>query len=305
LKIFSKEAAQPFFDAIKNVTSIPEQWLKIFREKHSVIDSEELSQFPDVVKRVQNCRGRDGHNIPLVIFEPANPVAKTFIYIHGGGFVSPLNGRHMAWAIHIAAQANIQVVCIEHRLAPEHPFPSALYDCVDTYQYFRKHSHHEIIVGGDSSGGNLALALGMYCVQNQILLPDKIIAMCAVMDLHFEKHKSMLNAGIDNMNIPHLFLAMGAFQRACYAPNIADWTNPLVSPFYGDLARMPKTLVVSAGEDYCYDDNIAFANKMKNDGGEVVLQNYEGMPHSFFTYSKLLPKQSDVANADIIKFILS
>lgn len=303
MNIFSKEAAKPFFDAIKKAPSVPEQWLKIFRDRHGAVDPKELADFPDIIMREENCWGREGHSIPLIIFEPPNPIAKTFIYIHGGGFISPLSGRHMAWAKYIAAQANIQVVCVEHRLAPEYPFPAALHDCVDVYQHFRKHSKNEIIVGGDSSGGNLSLALGMYCIKNLITLPEKIMSMSGVADLHFEKYKSMLNPGIDNLNIAHLFLALGAFERACYAPAIEDWENPLVSPFYGDLAKMPETLIVAASEDYCYDDNIAFVNKMKQEGSNVVLHNYEGMPHSFFTHLKLLSQQAAVANQGIIKFI--
>ena len=303
MDIFSLDAAKPFFDKISNSISVPEQWLKLFREVHSAKDPAALAEFPEVTMREESCRGREGHSIPLVIFQPAASSNKIFIYIHGGGFISGLGGRHLAWAKYMAAHGKMMVVCVEHRLAPEFPFPAALHDCIDVYRYYRESTQAEIIVGGDSSGGNLALAAGVCCLQNKIKLPDKLLALSAVTDMNFEKHTSMLQRGVDNPVISHMFLAVGAFQRACYAPNINDWNNPLISPICADLSHMSPVLIVAPEQDYCYDDNICFYKKMQQVGGMVTLHSYPGMPHSFFSYLTILPEQAEVANRRMIEFI--
>lgn len=303
MEIFSEAAAKPFLNMLAESPSVPELWLKGFREAHSKADPEGMASFSQIGVKKETCVTRDNHPIPLTIFEPPHPIRRTFLYIHGGGFISPLGGKHLTWAKYIAAHANVKVVCIDHRVAPEYSFPIPLYDCIDVYRHYLMSSDDVLVVGGDSSGGNLSLGVGQYCLQEGLAPPSRIMALCAVTNLRFEKYQSMLNRGVDNPNVPQLFLAMGAFQRACYTPDIQDWSNPLVSPIHADLRRFPPTLIVAAGSDYSYEDNREFAETMRSQGGPVDLREYAGMPHSFFTYLKLLPAQAEVANKEIIRFL--
>ncbi len=292
--------AHAYYDHCTKSTSVVDQWLALLRKAWAAPDPEGLALYPEVSMQDKKIPGRDGQTIPITVFTPPKPYTQIMIHCHGGGWISPTSGRHQAWAKCIAAMGNIQVISVEYRLAPEHPFPAALYDCLDAYQYAREQIMGQVCVVGDSAGGNLALGLGLYCVDHDITPPDKILSLCPVTDLYFEKHASIIKYGWENR---HMFMGLGAFERFCYTPNLKDWKNPYASPIYGELSNLPKTLILAAEFDPCFDDNVAFANAMNEAGGDVSLLIFDKMPHTFFTQAKLLPKQAEEANQKIIRFI--
>ena len=262
-----------------------------------------LTSYLDVERQDQHIT-YPGHARPIkaTVLTPKKCLPhRTFIYLHGGSWMAGLSGKHLAWAMDIAQRAQITVVAVEYCLAPEFPFPEGLLDCVAVYQHYRTHKpNHTIFVGGDSAGGNLGAALCCYAADHNLPMPDGLLALSPMMDLHMEKYPSVAHYGVGN---PVADMSLLYFQRSCYLPDPQQWQNPYASPLYGDLTTFPPTLVVCGTADALYDDNRAFMDRCRQ--AEVTLHTHiaKDMPHSFFTQMEVIPKIAGQANNKIATFL--
>ena len=95
-------------------------------------------------------------NVCLLV--PSNSTEDVVVYLHGGGWIAPMAGKHLGWAKALAFNSRRSVYAVHYRLAPENPFPAALFDCLGVLEeVFKRHSGNVCIVG-DSAGSNLAAA---------------------------------------------------------------------------------------------------------------------------------------------------
>lgn len=228
-------------------------------------------------------------SVPCVAFTCSDVVdGRAVLYLHGGSWMTGLSGKHKAWAKRLCAELNVNVYALDYRLAPEYPFPAALEDCAEALARLQS-QYREVIVLGDSAGGNLAAALCHYCSDQNKRLPEAIVPLCPMMDMHMERYASVIEYGIAN---PLADMSLLAFQRFCYVPDSSLWRSAYVSPIYGDLAVLPKTLLISAGHDALRDDNLAFADACLQAGVDIDSYCFDAMPHSFFTHPNELPDQS-------------
>ena len=85
------------------------------------------------------------------------------------------------------------------------------------------------------------------------------------------------------------------FCRASYAPDAGKWSDPFLRPLVGDLSGFPPTCVVVGGIDPLLDDGVAFAEKLRRSGREVVLQRHDGMPHVFSLFPGIDEGERSVA----------
>jgi acetyl esterase len=85
------------------------------------------------------------------------------------------------------------------------------------------------------------------------------------------------------------------FCRGSYAPSPEQWTDPFVSPLHGDVSAFPPTCVVVGTIDPLLDDGVAFAEKLRAAGRDVVLQRHEGMPHVFMLFPGIDEGEKSVA----------
>ena len=85
------------------------------------------------------------------------------------------------------------------------------------------------------------------------------------------------------------------FCRASYAPDAGQWSDPFLGPVVGDLSAFPPTCVVVGGIDPLLDDGVAFAEKLRRSGREVVLQRHDGMPHVFSLFPGIDEGERSVA----------
>ena len=121
-----------------------------------------------VVARVEDFHipARDGHPIPARLYDDGVPGAKpghpAFLFLHGGGFTIGSIATHDTLCRELARQSGCAVVSLDYRLAPEHPFPTAVHDAWDGLQWLysqgatRGLDPARLAVGGDSAGGTLA-----------------------------------------------------------------------------------------------------------------------------------------------------
>lgn len=212
---------------------------------------------------------------------------KAILYIHGGGFVAgePANHRPLTWRL--AAQTRIPVYAIDYRLAPEHPFPAGLEDCVAAYRALlgKGIAPSKIAVGGDSAGGNLTLATALKLKQEGVALPGCLVALSPVTDLveGGPSHK-------ENVKSDALFNAR-TFDTVApvYCPG-HDAADPLVSPLRGDMTGLPPTLFQCSGAEMLRDDSVRMAEKMKKAGVDTTLEVWPRVFHVWQVMADILPE---------------
>ena len=128
-----------------------------FRRKNAAFDRK-FGRLDPALKRI----AFDADGVPCEwINAPESRVDRVLFYIHGGAFVLRFPNLHAALAGRWCRRLGSRALMVDYRLAPEHPYPAALDDCVAAYRWLlaRASTPREIVVGGDSAGGNLALAI--------------------------------------------------------------------------------------------------------------------------------------------------
>ena len=202
---------------------------------------------------------------------------KVILYLHGGGYILGSAEANLANALRIGPAAGIKVLSVDYRLAPEHPFPAGLEDARTVYHWLLAHgfASKDIVVYGDSSGGGLALALGLSLKQNGEPLPAAIAAISPVTDLLRQGDTNETLKWVDpstrgaDPETGHDVLYAGDHDRH----------DPLISPVFGDYAGYPPLLLQVGTRDVLLSDSIRLARKARSDGADVTLDIWEGMWH--------------------------
>ena len=223
-----------------------------------------------------------------VLASGADPEVR-LLYIHGGGFVSGSGGRYLPLAAHISAAAKCAVLLPDYRLAPEHPFPAGLNDCVDAHQWMLANGPSgpapakATFVAGDSAGGSLTLTTLLALRDRKLPLPAAGIPISPTTDftLASESLKSVHDPIISSKTMP-IF-------RDHYLGK-TDPKNPLASPVFGDYRGIPPLLIQVGEHEMLRDDSVRVAKKARADGIKVKLEAWPGMFHVFQSHEPLLPE---------------
>ena len=281
---------------------ISNQWLNEIRESWGRKDHPSLQLFPEIRRTKRKVPSLKGEvSVDVDVFTPPYNSSGAIVYLHGGGWIAPMAGKHLGWAKRMAALCKRTVYAVHYRLAPEHPFPDGLEDCLAVLeQVFNSDQHHDVCVAGDSAGANLAAAADQWQRIHQRRRPDKLLLICGVLDLQLEQHRSMHELGVGH---PYNGLELLAYQRALYAPSGRDWTNPLSSPAWGDLSSLPSTLVIVGEHDPLRDDGLDYAEKARSCGTNLRVHVGAGMPHGFVMQHDLVPEAALKAEAEILHFL--
>lgn len=214
----------------------------------------------------------DGVKLPLLI------------YFHGGGWTFGSLNSCARFCDAMAATGKMKVLAVDYRLAPEHPFPCGLDDCKAAIKYAYSSAdtlnidEASITVGGDSSGGNLAIAsaLSSECrgLVKSLVVFYPVTKAFADGSASWEKYGSGYALDAELMNV---------FNKAYIGNSPAG--NPLVDVGLNSAdvlkVNLPPTLLIAAGRDILCDQGAEFAQKA---GGNVVTRiEFHGAVHLFIT----------------------
>jgi monoterpene epsilon-lactone hydrolase len=232
---------------------------------------------------------------------PAAQCGRRILFLHGGGFAtgSPRLYRNLTWRLAAAAEADL--LCLDYRLAPEHPFPAALEDAFAGYRFLLAEGAdpRRIAVIGDSAGGGLVFSLLLRLRDEGVPLPAAAAAMSPWTDLALTGESLRRNAAADPMidadQVPPL---------ADYYLAGADPRTPYASPLYGDLAGLPPALIQVGGDEILRDDSVRIAERLQAAGCRVALEIWPRMPHVWHSFAPLVP-ESRWAIARIGEFLRS
>jgi epsilon-lactone hydrolase len=218
---------------------------------------------------------------------PGASAAHALLYIHGGGFVGGVPGNHRALTWRLAEQTGVPVYVIDYRLAPEHPFPAGLDDCVSAYRALldKGIAPGAIVIGGDSAGGNLTLATALKLKALGLPQPAALVCLSPVTDLAEPAPSHATNANSDAMFDPRTFATL----PKSYCPG-HDLRDPLLSPVRGDMHGLPPTLFQASRVEMLRDDSTRMAENMRAAGVPVTVQIWPKVFHVWQVMADILPE---------------
>lgn len=208
---------------------------------------------------------------------------KVILQFHGGGYVQSLGNGHRNLAFIQSQMAGAApVYLLDYRIAPAYSYPAALEDGINAYQELlsKGYKSEDIIIIGDSAGGNLALATALYLKDHNLPQPGALVLISPWLMM-----ENTLPSRSSNFYKDAVLGAQGAplvpeIARPRYAVG-ADLKDQYLSPLYGDFKGLPPMLIQTGGNETLLDDSLELAQKAKKAGVKVVQTTYKGMPHDF------------------------
>jgi acetyl esterase/lipase len=211
---------------------------------------------------------------------------KVILFLHGGGFNAGSIQSHHALMGKISRASGCAVVGIGYRLAPEFPFPAALKDALQSYQWLLDHSYlpSNIFFAGSSAGAGLVLSLCLKLKEINQSQPAAAICICPMVDFTFSSTSIESNKEKDWVRVDRLSSA-----ARDYCKN-EEPTNPLISPLFGNLQGLPPLLIQVGASEILRDEAIAVAKKAEVNGVSVTLEVWPEMVHCWQLFASKVPE---------------
>jgi acetyl esterase len=234
---------------------------------------------------------------------PGAEALPVLLYLHGGGFVIGSLETHDSLCRQLALRTGAAVLALDYRLAPEHPFPTAVDDTWAALQWLAGHAATlgldatRLAVGGDSAGGTLAAVAALLArdaglpLAMQLLITPGTTAHADTASHHLFANGFLL----DSANIAWFFdqyIPRGHREDWRFAPLLAD-----------DLDGVAPAHVLLAECDPLVDEGLAYADRLRMAGVAVDLNLVRGVTHDFIKMGRALPQagQAQQAAADALK----
>lgn len=232
--------------------------------------------------------------LPIRLYAPpgaGDALSPGLVFFHGGGWVAGSLDTHDGLCRRLCEAAGCRIVSLDYRLAPEHPFPAALMDCLLAVNWVANHAaslgldRTRLAVGGDSAGGGLAAAVcqiardaGGPPIALQLLI-------CPILDV------GRRTGSREAFGEGH-FITQAAFQRdlADYVPEGCALDDPRLSPLHAvGLRGLPPALIHTAEFDPFRDEGEAYAEALRAAGVEAAATRHPGMIHYFYVLARAIP----------------
>jgi acetyl esterase len=227
----------------------------------------------------------EGHrvgDVPVNLFRPtAKDDTPTLLYVHGGGWALGSVAQNEPAIRALAQGSGWNVAALSYRLAPEHPYPAGLEDCLSVAGWLAA-SGRPWAVAGTSAGGNLAIATAL--ARRHSPPPSAMLLFYGVFGADLDT-PSYIEFGDGRFGLPRE--RMAAFLDM-YDPAGARAHDPLIQPLLGDLAGLPPTWLVAAGLDVLRDDTLAMHERLKAAGVETRLRVEPGCVHGFINRGRIV-----------------
>ncbi|MCL4301315.1 MAG: alpha/beta hydrolase [Anaerolineae bacterium] len=224
---------------------------------------------------------------------------KVILYFHGGGLVIGSVKAHRGIVAKFVKGSGIGALAFDYGLAPERPFPEGLNDSVTVYRYLLAEGVKpaNIVLMGDSGGGNLCLATLLVLKEKGFPLPAAAVVLSPWTDLKNSGESFETNAKVDTLTWRDAQIVFSKYYAGDNDPGL-----PWISPLYGDLKGLPPLLIYVGGDELMRDDSIRFAAKAKDAGVDVTLRVGEGMFHCYPACAPLFPEATQAMD-EICTFI--
>jgi acetyl esterase/lipase len=201
------------------------------------------------------------------------------LHLHGGWFNWGTAQAFRNLVGHIALSAGVDAFIPDYRLAPEHPFPAAVRDAEACYRGLVDRGIKNIVLTGDSAGGNLALVLLSIATAQAVsggIAPAGAAVLSPVTDLGLTGESFETRAEVD----PYFIRSQAAGLVRSYLGE-TDPKVPSASPLYGDLTGLPAIRVHVGDDEVLLEDSRRYVERAVAVGVDATLDVWQGMAHGF------------------------
>ncbi len=272
---------------------------------------------PDEARQLRESRGNpfappptelagvEDHFIPVAsgqmlarIYRPLTDMDEfgpALVYFHGGGYVLGSVAGHDTVTRQLASLASTTIISVEYRLAPESRAKETVQEGFEAFTWLRDHATAlgldagRIGIGGDSAGGNLAIAVSLLCIRQQLPVPASLLLFYPITDWR------IASASYEEFAEGYFLTRSGMhWFRDHFLDDPAQAEDPLYSPLLsGDLGHLPPTLVITAGFDPLRDEGKQFADQVRAAGVAVEHICYQDVIHAFVSFAGGVPQGMD------------
>jgi acetyl esterase len=237
--------------------------------------------------------GRAG-DIPIRMFTPET-VRGVFLHLHGGGWTLGSAAHQDPLLSALAHQAEVAVISVDYRLAPEHPYPTGPDDCEDAAAWLVANAQDEfgtdrLVIGGESAGAHLA-------VSSLLRLRDRhgVTGAFRAAQLTFGAYDLSMTPSARRWGDRNLVLSGPAIRWFTdqFVPGRSpeERRDPEISPLYADLSGMPPARFVVGTEDPVLDDSLFMAARWRSAGSPAVLEVVADAVHGFIAFPITVAQQ--------------
>lgn len=235
-----------------------------------------LLENQEVVARPDTIAGVGVYRIKPAVVKPTHE-RHLFVNVHGGAYILGAGNAGLGEAVLLAHHLGIEVLAIDYRMPPDHPFPAGLEDVVAVYTEVLSETRADaIVLGGASAGAGLALAAIHRLKEQKLDLPGALLAGTPWADLSKTGDSYYLNEGLDRVLVSYEGLLE---QAAKLYAGASDLRNPLISPIYGDFEGFPPSFLVSGTRDLFLSCTVRAHSQLRAAGVPADLIVFEGQSH--------------------------
>lgn len=248
--------------------------------------------------KTKSIKSYDKEKINIYIFEPKKvDTKKVFLYIHGGGFVYRGAKHHYDFCRKLAEEGLCAVVYVDYRLAYKYKYPIPIEDAFTAYKYILKKmkKYKKIIIGGDSAGGCLAIDVIRKANELKMKIPDYLLLLYPVLDkrMNTESMKKYTDTPVWN----------SVLNKKMWDLYLKDNDNYISPGEMEDVSFMPKTYIETAEYDCLHDEAIEFAEKLKKEDINVILNESKKTMHGFDMKNGKITQKAVNKRMELIKSI--
>ncbi len=241
----------------------------------------------------------DAAGVPAewVVADGVNNSAPVALYFHGGAYLCGTPEQYRNATVGLSRAAQVRVLSVAYRLAPEHPHPAAFEDALIAYRWVLERqgvAPSKLMIVGDSAGASLAVGMVKDAIELGVAAPSCIVANSPFADLALSS--ASLNEASLNLHEPNKttieWLAQTYLEADQDSPERLSATDPRHSPIYRDLSGLPPLLIQTGGLDNLKDDGKRLTIQAERCGVAVRHTEYEGSGHIWIV---LQPAETDPA----------
>lgn len=263
--------------------------MQIIKRMHGMLESSDVEKQRHSQEQLATVVGNQGEALitdlmieemhaEWVSVDRAHLKKYVILYCHGGGYSTGSSFYARSITTKLANATSMDVFSFDYRLAPENPYPAATEDAMKAWNHLMLHGYgaRDVIIAGDSAGGNLALSLVHKLKQENRLLPRGLVLFSPWTDLTCSGKTYETRKAVD----PILSKKYIEEMIQNYAPG-EDLENPLISPLFGNFEGFPPTYIQVGDNEILLADAISLHKKMSRANVSVKLDVFKGMWHVF------------------------
>ena len=269
--------------------SVNQSMMTLIRKVHGLIDHPDIEKHRhsqdqvgallgnsrDILLREVKIQDMDGE---WVCVNRAHMKKYVILYCHGGGYSTGSHIYARTLTTKLAGSTSMDVLSFDYRLAPENPYPAATEDAMKAWDYLMLlgYGARDVIIAGDSAGGNLALSLVLRLKEQERLLPRGLVLMSPWTDLTSSGETHETKAEVDPvLDAEYLKRMITNYAEGC------ELSDPYISPLFGDFSGFPPVYIQAGDNEILLSDSEMLHKKLIQANVSVKLDVFKGMWHVF------------------------